>query len=280
VECGLAENTLMAYARDLRAFSDGIPLEKTLEQINANDIHAFLQRLADNRFEPSTRARMFISVRLFFKFCLNEGILKSNPCTQADSPKLWKLLPHDLSSAEVTQLLIAPLGSDWKGTRDHAVLETFYATGGRVSELCDMTLRNLHIEEKVVQVKGKGSKERLVLLGEPAIEAIKKYLKIRHPASTENIDYLFLSRTGRQIERTAVFRLVQRAGIIAGIAKPIYPHLLRHSFATHMLEGGANLRIVQALLGHSSLTTTEIYTHVTVDRKRDVLDRFHPRSGV
>jgi integrase/recombinase XerD len=279
VECGLAKNTLTAYARDLRAFAEGLPSGKDIEEISGEDIHAFLQRLSDNHAAPSTRARMFISVRLFFKFCLNEGITKGSPCAQADSPKLWKLLPHDLSPVEVTQLLIAPLGKGWKGLRDHAILEVFYATGARASELCGMKIENLHQEEMYAQVRGKGSKERLVLLGEPAIEAIKLYLSSKRPlpSSANDAEYLFLSRSGRPLERTAVFRLVQRAGLLSGINKAIYPHLLRHSFATHMLEGGANLRVVQTLLGHSKLTTTEIYTHVTVDRKRDALDQFHPR---
>lgn len=280
VECGLTGNTLESYARDLRAFAALIPPERTPEEVDPDDVFAFVSELARREYAPSTRARMLVGVRMFFRFCVNEGLAKEDPCRRAESPKLWKLLPVDLSVDEVSRLLAAPSGKTAKEGRDRAILELFYATGARVSEVCALGVADINLSEGWARVQGKGSRERIVLLGIPAVMAVTAYLDDRRvrPARLFDPSRLFRSRTGRGLERTAIFRVVKAAARRAGIEKNVYPHLLRHSFATHLLEGGANLRVVQALLGHARLTTTEIYTHVDIRRKQETHAKFHPRG--
>lgn len=283
VECGLADNSLISYERDLRAFISFFGGERTLESIEGQDIAAYIAWLAERGLSPKSRARMFVSLRCFFRFCCNEGSLEHDPTQYSDCPKVWRHLPHDLSPGEVTLLLEAESGDDVHSIRNRAILEVFYATGARVSEICDLKMGDVDFEERTVRLLGKGSKERMTPLGKPAIEAILRYvngprniLMARNPAGRQL--WLFVSRTGRRMVRESVFRVVKAAAARAGIAKNVYPHLLRHSFATHMLEGGANLRAVQMLLGHASLETTEIYTHVHRPHLVEAYANFHPRA--
>ena len=282
VECGAADHTRESYARDLRCFAARLPPGRGAGGVTAEDVYQWLERLSLEGYAPSSRARMLVAVRVFFRFAQREGWLRLDPCRAADSPRLWRLLPHELSPAEVEALLVSGPGEGPAALRDRAVLETFYATGARVSEVCGLHAGQLALEEATMRVLGKGRKERIVLLTGRAVEALGQYLDARPapegaaPASAA--DWVFRSRTGRRLERTAVFRLVKAAALRAGIRKNVYPHLLRHSFATHLLAGGANLRVVQTLLGHARLTTTEIYTHVSNQQLRKAHAAFHPRA--
>ncbi len=283
VECGLSRNTLQSYDRDLRAFMTFLGDERTLETVTGKDISAYVGWLADRDLNPSTRARMFVSLRCFFRFCHSERILDHDPAQYNDCPKVWRHLPHDLSPREVTSLLEAEDEDDLQSIRNRAILEIFYATGARVSEVCNMRVSDIDLDERTVRLFGKGSKERMTPLGKPAIQAITRYLNgprtilgLRNRG--EIPIWLFISRTGKRLVRQSVFRVVKAAAVKAGIEKNVYPHLLRHSFATHMLEGGANLRAVQMFLGHANLSTTELYTHVHRPHLVKAYGEFFPRA--
>ena len=283
VECGLSQNTLQSYNRDLRAFLTYLGDSRGVEEVTGNDISAYIGWLADRKLNPSTRARMFVSLRCFFRFCHNERIIDHDPAQYHDCPNVWRHLPHDLTPREVTRLLEVEADDDTHCLRNRAILEIFYATGARVSEVCTMKTSDINLQERTVRLFGKGGKERMTPLGVPAVQALSRYLDgprilLRQKNKNEIPVWLFISRTGRRLVRQSVFRVVKAAAAKAGIAKNVYPHLLRHSFATHMLEGGANLRAVQMLLGHSNLSTTEIYTHVHQPHLVEAYASFHPRA--
>jgi len=283
VECGLAANSLLSYERDLRAFISYLGVDRELESITGKDVSAYIAWMSERGLSPKSRARMFVSLRCFFRFCCSEGVLTQDPAQFSDCPKIWRHLPHDLSPAEVTRLLEAESGEDVHSLRNRAILEMFYATGARVSEICDLKVTDVDLDERTVRLLGKGSKERMTPLGKPAVDAVERYLTgargiLKSRSSAGHPPWLFVSRTGRRMVRESVFRVVKTAAAKAGISKNVYPHLLRHSFATHMLEGGANLRAVQMLLGHSSLETTEIYTHVHRPHLVEAYSTFHPRA--
>ena len=283
VECGLAANSLASYERDLRAFASFTGAERSVDSIGGDDISAYIGWLAERGLCPKSRARMFVCLRCFFRFCLNEKIIDNDPSRFSDCPRVWRHLPHDLSPAEVARLLEAESGDDVQSIRNRAILEVFYATGARVSEVCDLQFRDIDFEERTIRLFGKGSKQRMTPLGRASIEAVQRYLNgprtiLATRNRTADPGRLFLSRTGKRLLRESVFRLVKAAALKAGIVKNVYPHLLRHSFATHMLEGGANLRAVQVLLGHASLETTEIYTHVHRPHLVEAYSAFHPRA--
>lgn len=283
VECGLSRNTIQSYDRDLRAFLAHLGDSRSLDKVTGKDISAYIGWLADRDLNPSTRARMFVSLRCFFRFCHSEGIINHDPAQYNDCPKVWRHLPHDLSPREVTNLLEAESGDDTHSIRNRAILEVFYATGARVSEVCTMKISDIDLQERTVRLLGKGGKERMTPLGQCAIQALTRYLNgprniLRLRNRGEIPTWLFISRTGRRLVRQSVFRVVKAAAAKAGIEKNVYPHLLRHSFATHMLEGGANLRAVQMLLGHANLSTTELYTHVHRPHLIEAYSNFHPRA--
>lgn len=282
VECGLAQNTLKAYGRDLEAFALFLKGRGVAEvaDVRSAEVIDYVAALAERGLAPSSRARMLVAVRMFFRFCLAERRVEDDPCAVVDQPKLWRHLPHDLSPAEVTRLLEAEDGRDPLSVRNRAILELFYATGARVSEVCSVEMDDVSLELEEVRLLGKGGKERVVPLGRAARQALTAYLEYARPRLLGGrlADALFLSRTGRPLDRENVFRVVKRAARKAGIERNVYPHRLRHSFATHLLEGGANLRIVQTLLGHADLATTEIYTHVKQNRLESVYHALHPRA--
>ncbi len=284
VECGLADNSLVSYERDIRAFASYLGPDRDVGSVSGDDIVAYIGWMAEEGLCPKSRARMFVALRCFFRFCLVERLIANDPTQYADCPKVWRHLPHDLSPGEVERLLAAESGADHQSVRNRAILEVFYATGARVSEVCDLELDDIDLAERTVKLFGKGSKQRMTPLGRAAAEAIERYLagartalSGRNPLS-DDAGRLFLSRTGRRLLRENVFRVVKAAAQKAGLAKNVYPHLLRHSFATHMLEGGANLRAVQMLLGHANLETTEIYTHVHRPHLVEAYANFHPRA--
>lgn len=281
VECGLAHNTILAYRRDLVAFVRFMHANDhaAIADVGMDAVVAYVTALATEGLAPTTRARMLIGVRMLCRFCVMERMLLRDPCEAVDQPRLWKHLPHDLTPREVEALLRAESGDTPLSIRNRAILEVFYATGARVSEVCDVRRRDIDLQERTIRLSGKGGKQRMVPLGLAARQALEAYLQEVRPGHDRlDAGYLFLSHRGRRLCRETVFRIVKRAALLAGITKNVYPHLLRHSFATHMLEGGAHLRIVQELLGHADLATTELYTHVHEKRKIDTYRQFHPRA--
>jgi integrase/recombinase XerD len=282
VECGLAKNTLLAYSRDLKYFSwwateSGLA---NLQAVGGPEMSEYVEHMVGANLSAKSRARALAALRMFFRFCVSDGILPVDPCESIDSPKLWKHLPHDLSEEEIKQLLQAEKGQTGRSVRNRAILELLYASGARVSEVSDLRLRDVNFSEKVARLRGKGGKERMVPLGQAACESLAQYLNGVRPLQDKGrgAQNLFLSRTGKRLDRHNIFRVIKEAALKAGLTKNIYPHLLRHSFATHLLEGGANLRVVQTLLGHADLATTEIYTHVKQSRLHDSYTQFHPRA--
>lgn len=281
VECRLSSNSLDAYTRDLSSFFLFLKEEHCgLDGINPDLLGNYLGVLAGSGYKATTRARHVVTLRMFFRFAAAEHLLSADFGHYLDGPKLWRTLPDMLSVTEVTNLLLAEEGETPLALRNRSVLEVLYATGARASEISDLKRHWLLLDESRLRLLGKRGRDRVVPLGEPAIHSLLRYLNESRPrlAAGSQSEFLFLTRTGRRLRREAVWGIVRMAAKKAGIAKRVYPHLLRHSFATHLLEGGANLRIVQALLGHSDISTTEVYTHVEQKRLHSAYHLFHPRS--
>jgi integrase/recombinase XerD len=281
VECRLAKNSLSAYERDLRAFAAWLAAEgSALPAVRSETLGAYLGTLARRGCQAATRGRALVTLRMFFRFAAQEGLLPADPGQHLTGPKQWRHLPEFLSVAEVEALLAAETGEKPLAVRNRALLELLYAAGARASEICDLLVAWVYLDEERLRLRGKRGKERFVPLGAPAVAALTAYLNTARPWLTRGTDeaHLFVSRAGRPLGRETVWRIVNRAAAKAGIRKRIYPHLLRHSFATHLLEGGANLRVVQELLGHTDIATTEIYTHVEQSRLREAYRSFHPRA--
>jgi len=280
VERGLSDNTLSAYTRDLAKLSSFATIRgKDLISLQPDDLAMFLQDLHKRGLNPKSIARTLVAVRGFFKFLLIDGHLKLDPTANLEAPKSWQSLPRFLTSDEVERLLNAPDVSTVLGLRDKAMLEVLYATGLRVTELVSLATRSVNLDLGFLTVVGKGGKERAVPLGINAVNWIRKYNVIRpnllgHEKTTAE---LFISEGGHSITRQTFWRLVVLYGEKARIGH-ITPHLLRHSFATHLLENGADLRSVQMMLGHSDISTTQIYTHITNERLREIYLKFHPRA--
>jgi integrase/recombinase XerD len=279
-ERGLSTNTVAAYRRDLedtcRFFS---ARSKNLESASADDFRAYLQHQSRCGQSTPTVARRLASIRSLLRFRQLEGVDTSPILVQLERPKPLRALPHVLSRAQVTQLLAAVDLESRLGVRDLAMLELLYSSGLRASELCDLRPGDLNLDAGCVRVIGKGRKERVVPVGRAAIEAVHRYLtELRPKLARGHVDRVFLSRSGRPIDRVSLWMLVERYARRSGLLKHVSPHVLRHCFATHLLGGGADLRIVQELLGHADVATTQIYTHVDSDRLRQVHSRYHPRK--
>lgn len=280
VERGLSDNTLSAYTRDLAKLSSFATIRgKDLMSLQPDDLAMFIQDLHKRGLDPKSIARTLVAVRGFFKFLLIDGHLKLDPTANLEAPKSWQSLPRFLTSDEVERLLNAPDVSTMLGLRDKAMLEVLYATGLRVTELVSLARRCVNLDLGFLTVVGKGGKERAVPLGINAVNWIRKYNIIRPNllGQEKTTAELFVSEGGRSISRQAFWRLVVLYGENARIGH-ITPHLLRHSFATHLLENGADLRSVQMMLGHSDISTTQIYTHITNERLREIYLKFHPRA--
>ncbi|MFQ5653171.1 MAG: site-specific tyrosine recombinase XerD [Planctomycetota bacterium] len=282
IECGLARNTVDAYRRDLGLFrgfleSAGIDL---LTKATQRTLLSFLQYCRGQRHSVTTMRRRLSSVRGLYRFLVMEGRMNRNPASNLPLPKDWKRLPRILAPHEIDRLIGTPLKEPGRfPLRDHAILELLYSCGLRVSEVCSLRSADLHGEEGFLRCVGKGGKERLVPLGERAAHAICRYRGEERAASRgAEREILFLSRSGRPLRREAVWHLIKRHAAVAGITTRITPHTLRHSFATHLLSGGAGLREVQDLLGHADIRTTEIYTHVDRKRLKEVHAKHHPRG--
>ena len=281
LERGLAKNTLVSYSRDLNKFAAYLEKRhiRSLSNVKKSDISDFMLSQRDSGLSPNSIARGLAAMKVFFRFLAREGVLKSDIASVIETPKLWKHLPESLSVEEVEKLLNAPNLKEWIGIRNRACLELMYATGLRVSEMINLNIRDVNLDLGVVRCIGKGSKERIVPLGKMAKTAIKRYTDKVRPklikSSSEN--GLFITRLGRKMSRQMLWKIIKGYAKKARIDKDIKPHTLRHSFATHLLERGADLRIVQEMLGHSNISTTQIYTHINKERLKSIHKKFHPR---
>lgn len=279
VERGLADNTIQSYSRDLVRFL-GYLDKKGVSPIKATrkDITDYIESL-EGSLSLRSITRGVSALKMFFRFLINDGKLTESPTRLLESIKLPQRLPGILSGEEVDLLLSRPDPSNNLGLRDRAMLELLYATGLRVSELIGLRMANINLEAGFVRTIGKGTKERMVPMGEKAMEALKSYMRDARPALLKgrNSPILFVNASGRQMSRQGFWKIIGKYGIIAGIKKRITPHSLRHSFASHLLEGGADLRSVQVMLGHADISTTQIYTHVSRERLKQVHEKFHPR---
>ncbi|MFB1098899.1 MULTISPECIES: site-specific tyrosine recombinase XerD [Bacillaceae] len=281
IERGLSENTLQSYARDLRTYARYLQENEVKEwaQVTRAKLTAYLRWLHDEGKSAATIARTLSSIRLFHQFMLREYGLKEDPSIHIDTPKKERKLPKILSSDEVDKLLTCP-GTDILTIRNRAMLETLYATGLRVSELLALELDDLHLEMGFVRCFGKGSKERIVPLGDMAKARLEDYLNRSRKMllKSKASDILFVNHHGNPLSRQGFWKVLKQIAREAGIQKEITPHTLRHSFATHLLENGADLRAVQEMLGHADISTTQIYTHVTKTRLKDIYKTHHPRA--
>ena len=282
MERGLSANTLAAYQSDLRGYSAWLAKERGrgLAAGQRLDLLDYLTLLSRQGRKPRSVARLLSCLRQFYQYLLRQGAIADDPSARVDAPKLGRPLPKSLTEAEVEALLAAPVTDDPRGHRDRTMLEVLYATGLRVSELVGLTPQQVSLTQGVVRVIGKGGKERLVPLGEEAIDWLRDY--VRGPRQDllggRLSDYLFPTSRSDRITRQAFWQLIKRHALEAGIAKHLSPHTLRHAFATHLLNHGADLRVVQMLLGHSSLSTTQIYTHVARERLKQLHSIHHPRA--
>ena len=272
-EKGLSENTLKAYTRDLLRFFDWGGFESP-SFVTLNHLSEYLNYLRSQEYQPSTIVRATVVLRVFFRFLKRCGLFDLDVDSIFEGIKMWQLIPEVLSQEEVTLLLTVHAKEDALSLRDHAILEMLYSTGIRVSELCSLNLHDLG--ERDVRVIGKGSKERIVPIAARSVEAIDDYL-VHRPDVKKDAVPLFISNKGRRIDRTKVWRIVKEAAKLAGIKRSVTPHTLRHSYATHLLENGADLRVIQELLGHADVATTERYTHVSKERILNQFDAHHPR---
>jgi integrase/recombinase XerD len=280
---GLARNTLESYRRDVTQFAAWLDRAsgKALLEAGPGDLQRHLAwRIESKRAKPRTTGRLVSSLKRFFQFAVREGLRADDPAVDLESPKLPRSLPKSLSEAEVEALLAAPDVASAQGLRDRAMLETLYASGLRVSELVGLKTIQVSLDMGVVRVLGKGSKERLTPLGQEAVDWIERYRKEGRPdlLRARKSDALFVTARGTSMTRQAFWALVKRHALKAGIGRAISPHTLRHAFATHLINHGADLRVVQLLLGHSDISTTQIYTHVARERLKALHRKHHPRG--
>ncbi len=279
----MSQNTLRAYRSDLQQFFAWYQTTNTsrLADIDLDLLTGYLRHLNDRQLAPTTVARQLVALKMFFRYLMLENILLQNVVELLSSPKLWQYLPKVLSPDNVDRLLAAPTSeADRYPLRDRALLALLYATGCRASEVADLTLADVHLQENFARCVGKGNKERIVSLNPVAVSALENYLEHERPLldQSRESDWLFISRGGGGLSRITVWRLVKRYAARIGSADKVSPHTLRHSFATHLLAGGADIRAVQELLGHSSISTTQIYTQVEHSRLKAVHRRCHPRG--
>jgi integrase/recombinase XerD len=275
IEKGVSENTIEAYSHDLAMYCQHLGRTELVKAQPAA-VSSFLKFLYARKLKPRSASRAFAAVRGLHKFLVLERATSENPTSTVEQPRWWKPLPHVLVLAEVDQLLAAPDMATPKGIRDRAMLEVLYATGLRVSELIGLRLDGVNLDLGFVRCIGKGSKERIVPLGGAAVAAVAAYLEVRRIRKPSN--FVFLNNRGEKLSRMGFWKILRAYGIQAGIKKKLTPHVLRHSFATHLLEHGADLRAVQTMLGHAKISTTEIYTHVMRERLKEIYKSFHPRA--
>ncbi|MGM9786693.1 MAG: site-specific tyrosine recombinase XerD [Candidatus Cryptobacteroides sp.] len=273
MERAMSPNTVASYCSDVEKFILWFP--GNVAEASSEDILAYIE--SRGAISKRSQARVLSSLRNFYGYLVLEGSVKENPCDRIDTPKLGRYLPDVLSVKEVTDIIEAADGTDWYGLRDRAILEILYGCGLRVSEACGMKVSDIFWEEGFVKVVGKGDKERLVPVGQMALDAVSAYLEARPLPEGNGDDILFINRRGNALSRVWVFKMVREYALKAGVRKNISPHTFRHSFATHLIENGADLRVVQEMLGHENIVTTEIYTHVSSETWQKSILAHHPR---
>lgn len=283
LEKNLSENTVASYKNDISAFINFIEKNKIndFSKIKYGNISSFFKKLNEKELTGTTAAHYYSSLKGFFKYLLQNNYIKENPMEKINAPKLSRSLPQVLSIIEIDRMLSQPDCNDKLGIRDKALLELFYACGLRVSELINLKISSLFFDEEIIRVFGKGSKERLVPIGKSALKCISDYLRRSRPLLEKKMkseNYLFLNTRGTKLSRMGVWKIVEKYAKEAGIKKEVHPHTFRHSFATHLLEGGADLRAVQEMLGHADISTTQIYTHIDREYIKQEHKQFHPRG--
>lgn len=282
LERGLSDNTRTAYAADLATFLAYLTAHRvgSVNAVKRDHVLGYMMDQKDRGLSTNSISRRLVSIKVFFRYLQQEGLLRTNVTEAMDSPKLWKILPGTLTYKEVERLLAAPNDSTPRGVRDRAMLETLYGTGLRVSELAHLTVDDLHFDAGYVRCMGKGKKERVVPIGENARHILQDYIAGTRPGlvGPRETRVLFVTRRGTGFSRKGIWKLIKNYAHQAGITKNVKPHTLRHSFASHLLANGAPLRIIQEMLGHADITTTQIYTHVDSSRLKSVHAQFHPRA--
>ena len=283
LEKGFSNNTVFSYENDLKRYLGFLGTRKiaTVDRITSLTIQDYAELLAELGLSNATVARNFSTIRGFHKFLIEEGETKANPTELLETPRLKRKLPDVLSVEEVSNLMNAPDVETPMGIRDRAILESFYGCGLRVSEAIELRIENVFIDDEILRVFGKGSKERIIPIGKEAIHWIKLYLARVRPTQSHGIashNQLFLNRFGKHFSRMGMWKLVQKYVRQANVTRRIYPHIFRHSFATHLLENGADLRAVQEMLGHVDISTTQIYTHLSTQYIRQIYKEYHPRA--
>ena len=282
VERGLAKNTLIAYRRDLEQYWDYLNLQgvSSLPQVKREFVTEYIYNRKQNGLSATSICRNLAAIKMFHRFLVRERLAVEDPTNLVDTPKIWKRIPEVLSQQEIESILKASEGKSWQRVRDNAILELFYASGMRVSELSALQLDHINFEVGYLRCVGKGSKERIIPIGKRARQAVLKYCEqVRGKNDkAKSTSVLFLSRLGKKLSRQSIWKLIKFYAKKANIKRDIKPHTLRHSFATHLLEHGADLRSVQEMLGHSDISTTQIYTHVDKERLRTIHKQFHPRG--
>lgn len=282
VERGLAHNTLMAYSRDLEQYEEFLRLRRKdkVAQIVHEDVVDFMHQRKKDGMSARSICRALAAIKMFHRFLLREGIVVEDPTALIETPKIWQTIPEVLTVKEVMGLIKSVRGKKWQQIRDRAILELLYATGMRVSELVNLEISDVNFEFGYLRCTGKGQKQRLIPIGKIALAAVVMYCQeVRDELRKERREpVLFLSRLGRKISRQSIWKLIKQYALLAGIQKDVKPHSLRHSFATHLLEHGADLRSVQEMLGHADISTTQIYTHVDKEHLRSVHAQYHPRA--
>jgi integrase/recombinase XerD len=279
VERGLAANTILAYNHDLMGFFEFLKRRGVSPiQVNQDDLLSFIAE-KKTQLSPRSLVRNLVSIRMFYRFLVIEGKIDSNPARLMGIPKMYRYLPDILSRDEVEALLLQPDIQTVLGKRDKAILELLYATGLRVTELISLKMIDINLEVGFIRTIGKGSKERIIPMGTKAMDSLKEYLTDSRPSfpKKEEFSYIFLNSRGRPMTRQGLWKIIKSYALKAGITKTVTPHTVRHSFATHLLEGGADLRSIQIMLGHSDISTTQIYTHIARERLKEIHERYHPR---
>ncbi len=282
LEKSLSENTVQAYLRDMELLTQFLQENRSRQSpadIRLKDLQQFVKNIAELGMTASSQARIISGIKSFYKYCLLENISKTDPTTLLEAPKLKRTLPDVLSFDEIENIIAQIDLSKPEGGRNKAILETMYSCGLRVSEVVNLKISQLYLDVGFIRVLGKGDKERLVPIGSSAVKYIGIYrndIRVHIPVTTGNEDILFLNRRGSKLSRVMIFYIIKELSAKAGIKKTVSPHTFRHSFATHLVEGGADLRAVQEMLGHESITTTEIYTHLDREFLRKTLEKHHP----
>ena len=275
IERAMSQNTVASYCSDVERFMDSY--QGRIENADSEDIEQYIGSRKD--LTARSQARVISSLRSFYDWLVQEGVITDNPCDNVDAPKIGRHIPDVLSEEEVSRLMDIVDTSTWFGLRDRAILEVMYGCGLRVSEAVNLKISGLFLDEGFIRIIGKGNKERLIPIGDMAIEALLMYLEARIlPADRASEDIVFLNRYGRPLSRISMFKIIRSLAQLAGIRRDISPHIFRHSFATHLIEHGADLRVVQEMLGHEDISTTEIYTHVDSSRWQAEIRNHHPRK--